>query len=290
MNNSSNNTNMQQVVTNIVNQVNRVVAQTKNIVNSFQTDSKVENIDMDLLRKRVVDLYDIITSVDIKVIDVSCTETSQTNTIIENEEENTEPVEEATKEEEIVKEEKEIVKEHVELIIEEEEEVIEEEENEIITEEESHNDKNIDDEPEEQLKDEPKTKEQHHKEITGIFGKTIIRPTFTVVPQQTIADKLSSHGTTIGDRLTVGDTASTFAEKPIKDIKSALTLNDKLMLTKELFDNNSDKFNRAVNILNGFGNKGEAAFFLDSLKKELGWADEMEGYIKLKTIVDKKRY
>lgn len=280
---------MQQVVTNIVNQVNRVVAQTKNIVNSFQTESKVENIDMDLLRKRVVDLYDIITSVDIKVIDVSCADMPQTNTTIDNAEEKTEPVEVA-KEEAIVVEEKEIVKDHIELIVEEE---TEEETEEVIAEQEaeSNNEDQIEDEPsEEELKEEPKTEEQHHKEITGILGKTIIRPTFTVVPQQTIADKLSSNGTTIGDRLAVGDATSTFAEKPIKDIKSALTLNDKLMLTRELFDNNSDKFNRAINILNGFGNKGEAAFFLDSLKKELGWTDDMEGYIKLKTIVDKKKY
>lgn len=277
---------MQQVVTNIVNQVNQVVAQTKNIVNSFQTDSKVENIDMDLLRKRVVDLYDIINSIDIKVMDVSCTETSQTNTIIENDEERTESVKEA-KEEDVVKEENEIITEHGELIMEDGdmEEVVAEQEVE------SYNEEQIEDKPsKEEFKNEHKAEEDRHKDITGIFGKTIIRPTFTVVPQQTIADKLSSHGTTIGDRLAVGDTTSTLAEKPIKDIKSALTLNDKLLLTRELFDNNSDKFNRAINILNGFGNKGEAAFFLDSLKKELGWVDEMEGYIKLKTIVDKKRY
>ncbi len=50
---------------------------------------------------------------------------------------------------------------------------------------------------------------------------------------------------------------------PIQSIKSAIGLNDRFLFTRELFDNNPDKFNRAIEAIDRMHSLQEAIRFLD---------------------------
>jgi hypothetical protein len=51
--------------------------------------------------------------------------------------------------------------------------------------------------------------------------------------------------------------------KPIKNIKTAISINDRIMFTKEIFDNDTDFYNEVVDNLNGMNSLDEAMAYLD---------------------------
>ncbi len=50
----------------------------------------------------------------------------------------------------------------------------------------------------------------------------------------------------------------------ISDIKSAISLNDRIWFIKELFDGSSEKYNKTVDLLNNYNNLDEALKYLDN--------------------------
>lgn len=313
---------MQQEISKTVSQVNLVVAQTKKMLSDFQHAHKVEQIDIDLLKKRVIELYDIVMTLKTEGFGSFSVSDSTENEVVESEKEEDPKAEnknvdgranisdEKLNTEVSVQEENDKKQVIVSTEHEEDSACAEEDQNELMDNEETvdlepkygedqevgRNDGNFEEEiiaKDEQEEVEKIAEEAERvvatRSVADILGKVIGRPTFSIAPKQSIAESMEVGGNSIGERL-AREQLSAVGEKPIKDIKSALDINDKLMLTRELFDNNGDKFNRAISILNGFGNKGEALFFLESLKKEQNWNDGMEGFIKLKTIIERKRY
>lgn len=65
------------------------------------------------------------------------------------------------------------------------------------------------------------------------------------------------------------------SELPIPDLRKAIGLNDKLLLTRELFGEDNSAFDKAIDTLNGFSNMDQAkAFLLDHCVMRYRWTDK----------------
>ncbi len=65
------------------------------------------------------------------------------------------------------------------------------------------------------------------------------------------------------------------SELPIPDLRKAIGLNDKLLLTRELFGEDTSAFDKVVDTLNGFANMDQAkSFLLDHCVMRYRWTDK----------------
>ena len=77
------------------------------------------------------------------------------------------------------------------------------------------------------------------------------------------------------------------SELPIADLRKAIALNDRLLLTRELFAGDGQAFDAALNALNTCANMGEAKGYLQqNCVTRFGWLDAKrvetaKGFIKL---------
>ena len=77
------------------------------------------------------------------------------------------------------------------------------------------------------------------------------------------------------------------SELPIADLRKAIALNDRLLLTRELFSGDAQSFDAALNALNVCANMGEAKGYLQqNCVTRFGWldpkrVDTAKGFIKL---------
>lgn len=103
-----------------------------------------------------------------------------------------------------------------------------------------------------------------------------------IVTNETVADNLSETKQNINDILSKlkseTDLASKLKQKPITDIRSAISLNDKMMFIRDLFDNNADVFNQVIEKINSSGSLDAALEQLASIKIS---DEESEGLTKL---------
>lgn len=103
-------------------------------------------------------------------------------------------------------------------------------------------------------------KESHKEEIT---------PTVKEHEHKIIVDNLKKEQRTIGELLAEmhqkKDIATLQQLKPIKDLKKAISINDKIMFIKEIFNNNVDKYNETIEKLNNSNNLDEALEYLDKV-------------------------
>lgn len=82
--------------------------------------------------------------------------------------------------------------------------------------------------------------------------------------------------------------ASRLQRQPISDIKTAVSLNDRIMMINDLFRGSSERYNKTINILNEFPTFGGAVIYLNELRIELQWDVESEAYLKLKELVERR--
>ena len=65
------------------------------------------------------------------------------------------------------------------------------------------------------------------------------------------------------------------SELPIADLKKAIALNDRLLLTRELFAGDGQAFEAAIATLNGFTHFSEAKnYLIDNCVIRYGWLDK----------------
>ncbi len=103
-------------------------------------------------------------------------------------------------------------------------------------------------------------KESHKEEITQTIKEH---------EHKIIVDNLKKEQRTIGELLAEmhqkKDIATLQQLKPIKDLKKAISINDKIMFIKEIFNNNVDKYNETIEKLNNSNNLDEALEYLDKV-------------------------
>ncbi len=112
----------------------------------------------------------------------------------------------------------------------------------------------------------PATTMAHPPKKESVKEEVIIK-TENKAPSKTLSDQYQSHSTkTVSDLISKSqsekDLTSKIQLKPIKSIKSAISINDRIMFTKELFDNDPDFYNELVEKLNNMNNLTEAMEYL----------------------------
>ncbi len=109
------------------------------------------------------------------------------------------------------------------------------------------------------------------KELHEVLGTT----------SESLNDKLKEKKTELAEVLT---------DTPIKDLKKAISLNERFIFIAELFQNNESMFDRSVKTLNSFNILSEAMFWLErELKVKLEWEDKSEAALHFISLV-KRRY
>ena len=82
--------------------------------------------------------------------------------------------------------------------------------------------------------------------------------------------------------------AAHLQRQPVSDIKSAIMLNDRIMMINDLFKGSSERYTKAINELNEFPTLGGALVYMSELRVEFQWDVESEAYLKLKELVDRR--
>ena len=86
-------------------------------------------------------------------------------------------------------------------------------------------------------------------------------------PEKTVADKLR--------------------QQPIKDLKSAIGLNQKFLFMNDLFEGENEKFNDAVNKINSFNTLTEALAFVDS-ELASAWDKENSSVVNFMDLIERR--
>lgn len=95
---------------------------------------------------------------------------------------------------------------------------------------------------------------------------------------------------TLGEHLIDDDKSlnAKYQHAPVRDLKSAIGLNDKFLFVNELFGGSMERFNKAIENLNDMMTANGAMIYLNELKIELQWNSSNEAYKKLWTLVAQK--
>ena len=105
-------------------------------------------------------------------------------------------------------------------------------------------------------------------EKTNLDNSTSINDTFASgAPEKTVADKLS--------------------RQPIKDLKSAIGINQKFLFMNDLFEGENEIFNNAINKINSFNTLPEAIAFIDS-ELSSAWDKENSSVLNFMDLVERR--
>jgi len=99
------------------------------------------------------------------------------------------------------------------------------------------------------------------------------------------------HSTSINDTFASGTSEKTVADKlsrqPIKDLKSAIGLNQKFLFMNDLFEGENEIFNNAINKINSFNTLPEAIEFIDS-ELSSAWDKENSSVLNFMDLVERR--
>jgi hypothetical protein len=219
------------------------------ISGKFENSDELHQIDIDLALSKVRNLYDLLLTIDPKTIH---TPQNQDKELL------TKP-------------------KHVEPIIEEKvEEIVVEPK---VTESEPKQ--------EEISLHEPKLEIEKPKGDT-LVEKEIEENSKNENSHEIIADKFQSKKfvhNTISGKKTKQDVSTKLQSKPIKDINSAIGINDKFIFIKELFGNNKEHYHETILVLNNFDTFENA---LEFLNENFDWDSDDPNVERLKELVRRK--
>jgi hypothetical protein len=74
----------------------------------------------------------------------------------------------------------------------------------------------------------------------------------------------------------------------VENLKMAIPINDKFMFINDLFDGNLREYNETIEALNGFKTLGQAAEYLDLMKRKNLWDTGSNAFLKLKDLVERR--
>ncbi|NGF58292.1 hypothetical protein G5B00_17450 [Parapedobacter sp. SGR-10] len=139
------------------------------------------------------------------------------------------------------------------------------------------------------IEDEPKEEEQQEVTLEEVAAH-IEQQTEQEAPSRPLSiNELIQQQKMAGKNFTQQFQTSTSSSDKVLDIKTAISLNDKLLFIKDLFNGYSLAYSEAIELLNRFDNFAEADAFLQSnyaLKN--GWADKPQTVEKLYAVLRKK--
>lgn len=111
----------------------------------------------------------------------------------------------------------------------------------------------------------------------------------TVAPQAAPAP--AARGVSISEKLQTADVsiAARLSKSGIKDLTKAVSINQKILFTKELFKGDSFAFNEAIAKLNAFENRSSAFEFLNTdLTPKFSFKTESESYLQFVELIERR--
>ncbi len=115
---------------------------------------------------------------------------------------------------------------------------------------------------------------------------------FGNIAATTIADKFKDEVKSLNEKLLKNKTDKSISSKmqhnAIKDLKSAIGINEKFLFINELFKGNMKEYNESILKLNEFKSLTEAESYLEELKGKHKWKDDLHAYLTLKDFVERK--
>ena len=163
--------------------------------------------------------------------------------------------------------------------------------------EEVENDEDFEDEDDSEEDENDEDFEDEDDSIEEISEPT---PTITIktVPAENKEDsgirayrKVNNEHITLGDALEKAEDDSLAArlqKKPVKDLTTAIGINDKFLLLNELFNGSMEKYNKSIRTLNNFSTYLGAKTYMGELQIEFQWDCESEAYKKLSDLVERR--
>ena len=118
---------------------------------------------------------------------------------------------------------------------------------------------------------------QSSEGVAGVFDDDDAG--FELSTGETLAEKMMGDDNTLAAKL---------QQAPVRDLKSAIGINDKFLFVNELFGGSMEKYNKSIDNLNDLKTLNGAMIYLNELKIELQWNSSNEAYQKLKTLVSHK--
>ena len=102
---------------------------------------------------------------------------------------------------------------------------------------------------------------------------------FELAPPETLGDKMLHEDRSL---------AAKFQQDPVRDLKTAIGINDKFLFVNELFGGSMEKYNKSIENLNDLKTLNGAMIYLNELKIELQWNSSNEAYRKLSELISRK--
>lgn len=101
-------------------------------------------------------------------------------------------------------------------------------------------------------------------------------------------DEKKSLNEKLGEEKKEKSLADKIQKKPIKDLKTAIGINDKFIFINELFKGSLQEYNKAIETINAYNSDSEAFLFIEELKGKYNWEEKADVYVKLEEFVLRK--
>ena len=82
--------------------------------------------------------------------------------------------------------------------------------------------------------------------------------------------------------------AAKLQRTPISDIRTAIGINDKMMIINDLFGGSFERYSKSLNALNEFPTLSGAKVYMSELQIELQWDTESQAYKLLNDLVERR--
>lgn len=107
-----------------------------------------------------------------------------------------------------------------------------------------------------------------------------------------VADAYKDNKTSLHEKIGSSKTDNSLAGKlqhtPITDLVKSIGINDKFLFIKELFKNNGEDYNEAIQLLNNFSSLSQAFDYLEVLTQNYNWDESSNASLKLFDLVRRK--
>ena len=116
-------------------------------------------------------------------------------------------------------------------------------------------------------------------------------PTPTPPPAPKAAEEEETKETSLNDLLqkTEGnDLVSKLQQTPIHDLKKAISINKKFEFINQLFKGDHEAYTKSVHYINGLSTGNEATSFFNSLRKQYVWNDEDKLFLEFADLVRRR--
>jgi hypothetical protein len=84
------------------------------------------------------------------------------------------------------------------------------------------------------------------------------------------------------------DLASKLQQTPIHDLKKAISINKKFEFINQLFDGDHESYTKSVHYINGLNNGHDATMFFNNLKREYAWDEENKLFLEFSDLVRRR--